>query len=1818
MDTKKFFMLFMIMFMLFTVSGCGGSGGNTQNLSNDPISPDKPAPAPETKSDDIPLIPVPAPQSQDKPISTEPIPTPTNPIISPDPIPVRYTVSFNSNGGSTVSSITVLSGHTINKPSNPKKYGSTFKGWYKDSALTQIFTFGAGGDKVTANITLYAKWIEDSVLAEVAVEKVSIGYQDGDSANHVTKNITLPRNIDVSGDVANIIWSSNNEKVIYTNGTVTRQSTDVTVVLTALSSIGTADKSRVFTLKVIHAETTVPSSYTVSFNSNGGSSVSNITVPSGNTVNKPKDPSKNSYTFGGWYKDSTLTQAFRFGSGGDKITGDITLYAKWIETDRLRAEVAIEKISIGYQDSDSANSVTKNLTLPTLVYVSGDVNISWSSNAPSVISNSGIVTRPSDNDVVVNLTAKVTVGSEARNKTFTVKVLHKETPALSGYTVTFNSNGGSAVASFHTSSGGTVIMPENPVREGYVFAGWYKDEAFTEIFTFGADGDKISQDITLYARWTKPEELLANYALSEIVIGYSYGNNPNYVTGNITLPSAIDTIGFYGIDSVNISWSSSNPGVISSAGNVTRQNGRDVNVTIKAEVQTENEVFSRDFNLRVVRATNRNRNEIPHVTVDNIADMNSGNSEANISYGNDKQVIDIDGTFCDFQIYNAEDAKDAVQGIHEALGINDTYSELVFDGATSMDTGVKYCFVQSYDNAEVYGRRVLVSTNASNNTNFMMSSFLSSDVLASADLSAKITKEQAEGIAKGHYAGSCDVVPDFTHQIIYSLNNYETSPVRAFAVKVLGITVKGEYLDEDVIVNARNSEIINIMSNHHIFRVHQRATNEFSKDVDFYTEFEVAPIQDYNPIMLLGNFMRDSETNVQIYKPWAVVDWTKDINLPDWLKKLGSKVAQCFMIQAVRDNWDSSQVSAYTNVIDIMKWWKTTFHRNSLDNRGMKVKVVTHAVGMKNNAAWMRGLEGFGGERINIYDNEEGSSYIHQPSAAADILAHETTHAVMYYEVSGGGWIYTAGNTIIPILNRLPYQNATGAIDEAYADILGCIYDSKDEYGNKDWLHAEDWYGNNECGRNIADPNNTNANDCRLDIQKYFTVGKAYSEYKTIDLAHAFDHNNVHQYSLIVSHAAYLMHKYGMPYDLLGKLWYNTIYYGAYDANSNFHSVRNVVLNAAREKPELRSYVGTIERAFDEVGITEGAYYTLNITISDDKDIERDLSYMTVYISKDNEVIGLYPDRSIMLQEGKYTVSVQSVSEFFPFSQEVDLRCDTTFSIRLSPLPGIHGIIYSSDRVTPLENAEVHITSGRDNTNGEVILSMSTGSDGMYFFNLINQKYGDYTVTIKMSQQTDYFNVTLNGEVTKDWYFLSENEPDSPTPVDPDVPIASYDIPIDEEHFPDSDFRRYIQKNIDSDGNGILSKTEISRTHIYIGNNPGDNEYYLIRSLKGIEYFTSLQTLYCFNLFLISLDVSQNTTLKELHCYKNHLTVLDLSKNIALQALDCRENHLTVLDVSKNVALMYLSCSLNPLVKLDVSKNIALLSLRCQDNQLTELDVSKNIALSLLDCRGNQLTELDVSKNIALQELYCGGNQLTKLDVSKNIALQGLYCNDCQLTALDVSKNTALKELQCTDNKLTILNLATHTSLESLWCYNNQLTTLNLSGCTALRYLSCEHNSIKILDLSHCPHDIFVHHGGVEKVIWPSSITNTVSPSTMNAISDGNTVNYNTKILAVIPAFTPTQSGTYTFTVPLDHEPPEGTSLVLLADSEDIHGSFTLTDSPDTVIVSADFTAGRTYAPVIVAMSEGESQSGGCNTENIGIILLAGLIVVVLAKRRDT
>ena len=72
--------------------------------------------------------------------------------------------------------------------------------------------------------------------------------------------------------------------------------------------------------------------------------------------------------------------------------------------------------------------------------------------------------------------------------------------ANNGYTVTFNSRGGTDVpAQTEVMYGDYVVEPEPPTREGYVFTGWYADENCTQRWVM--DYSQVGQDTTLYAGW---------------------------------------------------------------------------------------------------------------------------------------------------------------------------------------------------------------------------------------------------------------------------------------------------------------------------------------------------------------------------------------------------------------------------------------------------------------------------------------------------------------------------------------------------------------------------------------------------------------------------------------------------------------------------------------------------------------------------------------------------------------------------------------------------------------------------------------------------------------------------------------------------------------------------------------------------------------------------------------------------------------------------------------------------------------------------------------------------------------------------------------------------------------------------------------------------------------------------------------------------------------------------------------------------------------------------------------------------------------------
>ena len=88
---------------------------------------------------------------------------------------VKYTVTFNANGGSAVDAVNVVNGRAVAEPSAPTKENNVFLGWYADEALTTPFAFAT--TPIKTDITVYAKWAERTFGVEEYTVSFDLGYE---------------------------------------------------------------------------------------------------------------------------------------------------------------------------------------------------------------------------------------------------------------------------------------------------------------------------------------------------------------------------------------------------------------------------------------------------------------------------------------------------------------------------------------------------------------------------------------------------------------------------------------------------------------------------------------------------------------------------------------------------------------------------------------------------------------------------------------------------------------------------------------------------------------------------------------------------------------------------------------------------------------------------------------------------------------------------------------------------------------------------------------------------------------------------------------------------------------------------------------------------------------------------------------------------------------------------------------------------------------------------------------------------------------------------------------------------------------------------------------------------------------------------------------------------------------------------------------------------------------------------------------------------------------------------------------------------------
>ena len=239
------------------------------------------------------------------------------------------------------------------------------------------------------------------------------------------------------------------------------------------------------------------------------------------------------------------------------------------------------------------------------------------------------------------------------------------------------------------------------------------------------------------------------------------------------------------------------------------------------------------------------------------------------------------------------------------------------------------------------------------------------------------------------------------------------------------------------------------------------------------------------------------------------------------------------------------------------------------------------------------------------------------------------------------------------------------------------------------------------------------------------------------------------------------------------------------------------------------------------------------------------------------------------------------------------------------------------------------------------------------------------------------------------------------------------DIIIDET-FEDDIFKDYVSEYIDRNNDGLLSEDEINKVYTIKINSFYDEKYKDLKSIKGIEYFSEL---------------------KELTCYDCGLTDLDVSRNLKLKKLIVGYTDIEKLDISHNKELMELNCDSTKIKYIDLSENLLLEDINICHTDIKEIDLKDLKELRGFGCNGTLITELNLTNNIKLEGLSIDDTRISKLDLSKNVDLKGITCTDaCYLHSLDLSNNPKMESIYCQRSGIKELDLSNNPKMFEVEC----------------------------------------------------------------------------------------------------------------------------------------------------------------------------------------
>lgn len=364
-----------------------------------------------------------------------------------------YDIFFSTGDGTAIPQQRIFEGGLAVKPKDdPICTGHTFGGWYADAECETEYDFST---PVMDNVTIYAKWI---------AEKYEVSFEVNGGSPAIDSMPVEYGNTISSESVPELIQEGYTFMGWYTDALCAEEYDFDSVVTSAFTLYARWEKTP-----------------TVSFDTNGGSSIDSVMIERYNgCVSKPEDPTLEGYTFLAWCSDEECNNEFNFDT---QLTADITLYAKWGKNPTVTFYINddnIVPVTIPY--GAKASSV-----VPEIPEWDG-----WTPIPDKWFTDLGAnIIFDMDSEVTEDVTLYL-----GWLKTWKV-TLHTG----DGATV-YGDNGVLVVVQGVRLS--NVLDPVEPVREGYIFKGWYTDPNC--INPYSSEYLGVIWDIDLYAKWEEDPE----------------------------------------------------------------------------------------------------------------------------------------------------------------------------------------------------------------------------------------------------------------------------------------------------------------------------------------------------------------------------------------------------------------------------------------------------------------------------------------------------------------------------------------------------------------------------------------------------------------------------------------------------------------------------------------------------------------------------------------------------------------------------------------------------------------------------------------------------------------------------------------------------------------------------------------------------------------------------------------------------------------------------------------------------------------------------------------------------------------------------------------------------------------------------------------------------------------------------------------------------------------------------------------------------------------------------------------------------------------